>query len=224
MMRSMTKWIATAGFALAGALSATAALAQCAGFIDVPPGGQFCQNVEWVKNRSITLGCTSTTEYCPSANVSRLQMAAFMNRLGTALTPIQLRVDASPGAVDLDTSVVVCQTAPQLIDKFPRRAYIDLSMNANAAADVGFAADVVVTTNGGGVWTPLNAVTNRASVGANQWASVSDVAFGDLTVGDTVAWGVRMTRGGIAGSADLADSRCQLRVLLFSRDGTVSPF
>ena len=29
-------------------------------------------------------------------------MAAFMNRLGTALTPAQLPVDVAPGAIDLD--------------------------------------------------------------------------------------------------------------------------
>ena len=39
------------------------------------------------KNRAITTGCTSTTLYCPTDNVSRLAMAAFMNRLGDALTP-----------------------------------------------------------------------------------------------------------------------------------------
>jgi hypothetical protein len=37
-------------------------------------------------------------------------------------------------------------------------------------------------------------------------------------------WGIRLSRGGVAGSTDLSDSRCQLRVLLFNRDGATSPF
>src|SRR5512134_2031947 len=76
--------------------------APCVGFTDVDASSAFCGNVGWLKNRSITLGCTTATLYCPSDNVNRLQMAAFMNRLGTALTPVQLAVDAAPGAIDLD--------------------------------------------------------------------------------------------------------------------------
>ena len=71
-------------------VSAGAGAQSCAGFVDVPASDGFCPNVEWLKNRSITLGCTDTTHYCPTASVTRLAMAAFMNRLGTALTPTAL--------------------------------------------------------------------------------------------------------------------------------------
>ena len=60
----------------------------CAGFTDVEDTSPFCGNVTWLKNRSITLGCTSATLYCPNDFVSRLQMAAFMNRLGDSLFPL----------------------------------------------------------------------------------------------------------------------------------------
>jgi len=71
---------------------ATAQPVPCAGFADVDPIdpaiAPFCANVEWIKNRGITLGCNASgTLYCPSHNVTRLQMAAFMNRLGEALFP-----------------------------------------------------------------------------------------------------------------------------------------
>ena len=60
--------------------------APCGGFTDVddtnPAHAPFCDSVEWMKNRGITLGCTSTTLYCPNDPVSRLQMAAFLYRLG----------------------------------------------------------------------------------------------------------------------------------------------
>ena len=76
---------------LALGLSAGPAVAlPCVGFTDVEDTSSFCPNVEWLKNRAITLGCTSTTTYCPSDPVTRLSMAVFMNRLGKALTPVVL--------------------------------------------------------------------------------------------------------------------------------------
>ena len=224
-MRPVRHW-AAGGFvaALTLAIASVASAAPCAGFTDVDDTSGFCPNVEWLKNRRITLGCTSATVYCPSLAVSRLAMAAFMNRLGTALTPLQLPVDAAPGAVDLDAGTVVCQTQDFAVADFPRRAYADLSFNARATADVGFAADLVMSTNGGASWTNLNTAANRGFVSANHWGTFFDLAFADLAVGQNVRWGVRMTRGGVAGGADLTDSRCQLRVLVHSRTGSGSPF
>jgi hypothetical protein len=90
-------WAATMTIAIAPAALA----APCAGFTDVDDTSGFCANVEWLKNRAITLGCSSTTVFCPNAAVSRLAMAAFMNRLGTALTPAQFPLDVAPAAIDL---------------------------------------------------------------------------------------------------------------------------
>ena len=55
--------------------------APCTGFTDVDDSSGFCVNVEWMKNRGITLGITPTL-YGPNAPVTRLQMAVFMYRLG----------------------------------------------------------------------------------------------------------------------------------------------
>jgi hypothetical protein len=64
------------------ALVAPAALsAPCAGFTDVEAADPFCPSVAWMKNRAITTGCNAT-EYCPHLAVTRLQMAAFLYRLG----------------------------------------------------------------------------------------------------------------------------------------------
>lgn len=223
-MRSVREWSRAAVAASALLIVPIAAAAPCAGFTDVDHTSGFCQNVEWLKNRSITLGCTSATTYCPGNAVSRLAMAAFMNRLGNALTPLQIPMDAAPGAVDLDAGAVLCQTQDFAVEDYPRRAYADLSFNARATSDVGFAADLVMSSNGGTSWTNLNAGNNRGFVPANRWTTLADLGFADLAVGQTVRWGVRMTRGGIAGGADLADTRCQLRVLVHSRTGTASPF
>lgn len=208
-------------FAALCCLHPAAVAAPCAGFTDVQDTDGFCANVEWIRNRGVTLGCTATT-YCPNDPVSRLQMAAFMNRLGTALTPAQLSVDIAPGAIDLDAGSIVCQTEEFEVLSYPRRAYVDLSFNASAVADVGIAADVAMSTNGGS-FTPLNAQVNRGLVVANQWASLADLGFADLAVGQKVRFGVMIGRGGAPPGADLSASRCALRVLVFSRTGSASP-
>jgi len=211
--------MAVAAFVLAPASLA----APCVGFTDVDAASGFCANVEWIKNRAVTLGC-ATGSYCPADAVSRLQMAAFMNRLGNALTPTQLAVDVAPGAIDVDTNPVVCQTQPFAVSGFPRRAYVDLSFSGQAPGDVGLAADIVMSSDGGATWSNLNTAANRGFVRANQWGTFADLGFVDLAVGQSVRWGMRATRGGIAGTTNLADSRCHLRVLVFSRTGSVSPF
>ncbi len=224
MGQRMRKWMTVAALAVAASASGVASAQNCVGFTDVPAGSAFCPSVEWLKNRAITSGC-SATAYCPDAPVSRLAMAAFMKRLGTALTPIQLRVDTAPGTADLDANLVVCQTGSQTIDGFPRRAYVDAVFSATAVAEVTLAADLVQSTDGGANWTAMNTVGNKGTIGANQWAGLADLAFADLPVSaQALKWGIRLSRGGVTGTTDLSDSRCQLRVLLFNRDGATSPF
>lgn len=218
--------VLVAFFALGALTAADADAAPCAGFTDVDDtvvSADFCRSVEWIKNRGVTLGCTSLTTYCPDQPVIRLHMAAFMKRLGDALTPVLLETDLGSGAVDLDANVVVCQTADFLVAGFPRTAYADAAVSATAAADTSFAADLVFSTNGGANWTPLHASSNRGSVPANQWGSVSDIGSTTLNVGDNVRFGARVTRGGLPGTADLSDGRCQVRVLVYSRTGASSP-
>jgi hypothetical protein len=64
--------------------AAASRAAPCAGFTDVDDASPFCTSVAWLKNQGVTSGC-SATAYCPEANVSRLQMAAFLARFGNAL-------------------------------------------------------------------------------------------------------------------------------------------
>jgi hypothetical protein len=223
-MNGWSRTVRAAALALAAVVAPAAYGAPCAGFTDVEDTDvAFCPSVEWLKNRSITLGCTAT-EYCPSNAVSRLAMAAFMKRLGDALTPIKRAVDLRPAGVALGANVVVCQTEDLNVTGFPRTAYADFTLGATAAADLSFAADLVVSTDGGANWTPLNTNANRGSAPANQWGNVSDIGARDLDVGQTVRFGALVTRGGSPGSADLTDTRCMLRVLVYSRTGGASPY
>jgi len=216
-----------AALAIASLGAAAAQAAPCAGFTDVDSvtvGPSFCANVEWIKNRGVTLGCTSTTLYCPNDSVTRLQMAAFMNRLGTALTPVQLASEASPGAVDLDVPPVVCQTTSLDVVNFPRTAYADVSFSGAASAPTTFAAELVFSLDAGATWNNLNANPVRTSAPTSGYGNATDIGSRDLAVGESVRFGVRISRGGVAGGTDITDSRCQLRVLVYSRTGATSPF
>ncbi len=64
-------------------VSAGAIAAPCAGFVDVDDSNAtYCSAVTYVKNKGITLGCTDASHYCPNADVTRLQMALFLQRTG----------------------------------------------------------------------------------------------------------------------------------------------
>ncbi len=67
---------------IAISLITTSAVAQnCDGFTDVLASSPFCPDVTWITNYGITKGCGGS-QFCPNENVTRLQMAAFMHRLG----------------------------------------------------------------------------------------------------------------------------------------------
>lgn len=208
--------------ALAFAVALPAGAQSCAGFSDVAAASPFCPNVEWIRNRGVTLGCTATT-YCPNDPVTRLQMAAFMNRLGTALTPIVHNVAAVSAALVLDATPVVCQTTDQAIASFPRRALVDASLAGTGPSGVDIGVRAVYSTNGGASWAAVGTVMPAAYVAPGQWGGVADVGALDLEVGQSVRFGVQVARVG-AGSANLADSRCQLRAAVSSRDGATSPY
>jgi hypothetical protein len=78
----MRKQLITVGLLLIGFACRGALAAPCAGFVDVDSTSGFCSSVAWVKSRGITVGCTDASHYCPNDPVTRLQMAAFMYRLG----------------------------------------------------------------------------------------------------------------------------------------------
>jgi len=80
-----------------GVLPGQAQAQQCPGvggwvFDDVPASDPFCAQITWMAENGVTLGCQiidgSHRLYCPTSNVSRTQMAAFMQRLAEALFPL----------------------------------------------------------------------------------------------------------------------------------------
>jgi hypothetical protein len=51
-------------------------------FTDVPDSNTYHADIDAVADAGVTTGCGDGSTYCPSAFVTREQMAAFMNRLG----------------------------------------------------------------------------------------------------------------------------------------------
>jgi len=79
----------------------------CTPFTDVAAIDPLCANIQWIYNRSITLGCGANL-YCPAALVRRDQMAAFMNRLGNVTFQQggnAFGADAELGTTDAGTAV-----------------------------------------------------------------------------------------------------------------------
>jgi hypothetical protein len=150
-------------------------------------------------------------------------MAAFLNRLGTALGAPALTGSAA-GPVDLDGAPAICQTTDFVVNGFPRRAYVTASVSGTAIADTSFEATPAASFDGGATWSPLTLYGGRATVQADQWAAVRATGNGDVDVGVTARFGLLVSRGGQPGATDLADSRCTLRAVIGNRNGDLPPF
>lgn len=81
-LRIKARWVRIAALVAVTALVAlpTAAVAGHR-FVDVPDTNIFHDDIEAIALAGVTAGCGANI-YCPNANVTRGQMAAFMNRLG----------------------------------------------------------------------------------------------------------------------------------------------
>jgi hypothetical protein len=211
------------------ALVPPAFAAPCAGFTDVDDSSVFCPNVDWLKNRAITLGCTSATLYCPGAPVSRLSMAAFMNRLGKALTPVVLYKEAAGGPVDLDAPpTVVCDTAALPTATYPRTASASAILTAQLANPLANPAalgiKILQSTDNGVTWTPVNALPASAG-GAKTWVNATVFKGGlPLAPATNYRYGLRIERAVGFGTGDLAAWNCQVKVFVTSQTGAAAPF
>lgn len=192
----------------------------CAGFNDVDALDPFCPNVEWLKNRKVTLGCTVST-YCPTHPVTRLSMALFMNRLAVMLTPTDLpAVTAAATVLDLSAARVLCPTAAYLTTDYPRRAYASGTVSLTSpTAGINILSEVVVSYNGGSTWTALDASDQYASLytGASPPGSTTLMPYGtlDLDVGQNVVFGLRVTRNAGGGNITAA---CRTTVQIANRN------
>lgn len=231
----MTRWQAKAVVAAMAALGAgTAAAQQCANFGDVLATSGFCQSVEWVKNRAITLGCGNGTNYCPNDPVLRLTMAAFLQRLGTALTPELLGAqNASDDATPIpgeapEFALVSCQTNISAASNYPRKAALVASFSGLAdASTAAFRVFLLVSVDGGGYQSviPGTSAAMRATLAPNAWGTVTMNEVLSLDAGKTYRFALGLRRENLTNvGGTLARFRCQLSASLYNRQGTATPF
>ena len=216
---------AVAAFA---ALAPSMAMAQaCPGpstFNDVAQNDIFCKNVQWLANRQITLGC-DTALYCPNQNVLRSQMALFMNRLGTALTPNLIRVQDANVNGDYDPPLVGCVSDPVVIaaNSFPRQASFHASlMNYNASAAKMVTAAFVYRTDGG-AWTPTGDYEMWQLLSDGQARLTMGLVGGPLplAVGATYEFGILASTNNFSATVQ---GECQMLVRIENRNPETAPF
>ena len=192
-------------------------------FIDVDDSSTFCKNVQWMKNRGITQGCDAT-HYCPGDAVSRLTMAAFLNRLGDALVPIRLGLTDTGVNLDIDPAPRVCTTAAHTVVGAPRLAHGVGVVSGLQGLDADVALEVVESTDGGSNWlpvSPMQKMTSRAS--QSETISVL-LPPRNLLVDTSYRYALRLSR--VAGSTTTGDAGqwgCSLQVWLENRNPDTPP-
>lgn len=219
-MRVLRKWLLVLSLAAAFAPLPAAGQA-CGGFTDVSPTDFFCNNVEWIANRSVTLGC-SATEYCPNRFVLRGEMAAFLQRLGDALKPTIQRTQDPAFNGTYDPNGVGCISADLLIDDYPRQANFAATLyNFNAASTKSVQGQLVYSTDAGMNWIPTgdNVVWHTINPGETSTLPLVGGPL-NLNVGSTYRFAIQTVT-----NAPMVTifGECQLNVRIESRTGTSSP-
>lgn len=192
-MRSI---VAGIGACAAAFWTSLAIAAPCAGFTDVDSASPFCVNVEWLKARSITLGCTATL-YCPNDPVTRLQMAAFLYRLGFLNAFLQGGNAFGTTAVfgTTDNSALDVRVNGQRAMRYAPALSGPNVLGGHQGNNVTGGASFASTIGGGGTESFPNVITasggtvagglgNTAGLAASIGGGVSNTASGDYsTVG-----------------------------------------
>jgi hypothetical protein len=132
-------------------------------------------------------------------------------------------MQAQPGAIDLDSAPVICQTGDLAVVEFPRMALVDAIVSAQGTAAANFVVEPVASFDAGATWAPLTSPGASGSVTAAHWGSVRVEGVRELDVGQTVRFGTRVSRGGLAGAGELSASRCNLRARIGNRTTSYSP-
>jgi hypothetical protein len=200
----------------------TAAFAVCSGFTDVPTGHSQCPNVDWLRNRAITQGCTSATLFCPNAAVSRLSMAAFMNRLGNALSPNVLYEQGALSSLTIVASTTVCSTGDIAAEAFPRSVSVTGVITTLASSLVDLSLRVVYSPDGGFTWIQATQAPPRLA-GAGGWinGAVQKAAI-PLDAGTAYRFGIQLVPA--AGPTQLGEWSCQMKMKFVSRTGSGMPY
>jgi len=209
------------------ALSGSASAAPCAGFEDLDGSNSFCANVEWLRNRAITLGCTTVPvpTYCPDDKVLRSSMAAFLNRLANALTPATEGGILAGQGVDYDATPIVCAQPQFPVTGFPRLAHghaVATVSSVVGSAELG--VTFVESTNNGASYNAVSP-THATDVTTNSPATVAIILPPrTLEVGTSYRYGLRVSRlGGVVTAGTDGQVSCEIKIFFENRNGVTPP-
>ena len=209
-MRNWTTTIASlaAAAALAGFGNAAHA-ANCAGFTDVDTSSGFCPSVQWVKDRQITLGCTANT-YCPDDPTLRIQMAAFLQRLGDAAAP---RFDYVTDSQDAHFPPAVasdfCASSVLPATTFPRVVTVDAKFRSSLPSVPTSLFGRIVSSGDGFVSADPQSAFGFLSTDQTSGEALFSTPV-PLPAGTSLQFAIRLQQGA-AGSVDL-HLDCDLRL------------
>ncbi|MGA7273122.1 MAG: S-layer homology domain-containing protein [Acidimicrobiia bacterium] len=194
--------------ALAVLIATPLTVVAAAGFTDVSDSNVFTADIQWLSDAGVTKGCNppANTEFCPSDNVTREQMAAFMHRFAEYMgaadgTPAQADNASTVNGVSVEH--FFHQAAPNTTDEVIGTygpVTLKASCDGSGVPTLRASWDETVnrmTFNGSGA-----ALTGDATVNANQTISIGSGTNG--TVGTTDAVGY--------------DSHTQTQIQFFLRD------
>ncbi len=120
---------------LVGALVATpVAVYASHQFGDVPDSNPFHDDISWLADAGVTLGCGGTN-YCPKDNVTREQMAAFLHRGAPVIT--RFLYDGSSGDATVGSAYELHRTIGSFV-KVSDGTAILLDWNAHGSSSGGF--------------------------------------------------------------------------------------
>ena len=179
-------------------------------FTDVPDTNTFHTNISNLKQAGITTGCSPTT-YCPDANVTRGQMAAFLNRgLGRVGNFDGAEVRISSGKATVVSGTMKTVGAGSILASVSSMAYTADASGCPCPVDLEIERD--------GDWSyylrETMASTQRSISMTNQWVFEVDAA-------GTYTFNVWMNR--VSGTATLdADAVLTLLYVPFDETGAAS--
>jgi hypothetical protein len=202
-------------------VTGTAMAQTCGGFSDVFPTDSFCNSVEWLKNRAITLGCGGG-QYCPGQAVLRSSMSLYLERLGTAVAPVTLHHESNFGSGG--NNFLACQTTPYLVSGFPRSATVVGSVSLSVHPAAMWSALIEYSTdNFATAGTPLNSfyITTDMLDSLQSTFSVNTDAL-PLDVGTTYTFAV-VTYSPTVTSLSVKGN-CEITARVDNRLGTSSPY
>jgi hypothetical protein len=180
----------------------------CTPFTDVDQASPFCPNVQWMKNRGVTIGCTATL-YCPAEATTRLQMAVFMNRLGNVLSGTPQVVAFPSVSLTGAATEVICQAPDQTAANYERHVTLDAVLMGLGSDSAEYTLEPVASVDAGANWIAL-APPARFSTFTGRWANVRVSGDRDVAPTEVVRYGLRLAR--TAGTG-FTEARCALRLV-----------